>query len=87
MRSIVIDRDRRLWCGTRALRIYQARISFFVLIFVFVRYPRCANLVGGRAEVDADLPIKNVLFFIFLLVFKKLIVPGGCTEVAADLPR
>jgi hypothetical protein len=23
MRSIVIDRDRRLWCGTRALRIYQ----------------------------------------------------------------
>ena len=58
-----------------------------VLFFVFVRYPRCAYLVGGRAEVDADLPIKNVLFFIFLLVFKKLIVPGGCTEVAADLPR
>ena len=51
MRSIVIDRDRRLWCGTRALRIYQVRVPFFCFSFSLVWYPHFACLPDTNSLV------------------------------------
>ena len=101
MRSIVIDRDRRLWCGTRALRIYQVRVPFFCFSFSLVWYPHFAclpdtnSLVFNKKIVCGAVSALRiyqarisffVLFFVFVRYPRCAYLVGGRAEVDADLP-